>query len=398
MDKMGKSQSMRPQNRQQSNVSLNQKSHSLKVNPSQSSFKHNGPQSGHQAHNRSMNSKDLVPSNSNSGNNLTAQGGGGGCPVISSGLNAADLLNSNLSMSKVNHEHIKEINFSKEAEARALHLPKNLEGTNSVSWDSFALTVAISPVPLVSYDSEGTVKLFNDAASLVFGISQEEVIGQNVSLFIQDEKEMIQGKDSENDESKTCPITNKQYVRKIVLGKKNDSEIFPLEVCIGRVQSESESSNPWFFAYMKDLSDDIQAMAIHKLYSGVMNLSTTPIIGIEEDGLIRLFSPAAEHVFKYKREQVLGKNISILMPARIGRFHDEYLRNYLRTGKKTVLDAVRYEQGKRSNAEIFPIELKATEIQITPTKKWFIGFVRDLSDRTAIIRDEEEVAKLSAKT
>jgi len=84
--------------------------------------------------------------------------------------------------------------------------------------------------------------------------------------------------------------------------------------------------------------------------------------------------------FRYSREEVLGQNIKMLMPERLAKYHDKYVNDYLTTGKKRVLDSVRVEEGMRKGGELFPIELKATEIVVADNKRWFIGFVRDLSE------------------
>lgn len=104
------------------------------------------------------------------------------------------------------------------------------------------------------------------------------------------------------------------------------------------------------------------------------------LIVIDERGSIEVFNPAAEHLFGYHAEEVIGKNIKVLMPEPYRSQHDHYLRSYLETGIKKVIGVGREAQGLRKNGETFPMELAVSEMWVDGERK-FTGIVRDITER-----------------
>ncbi|HMF14956.1 MAG TPA: PAS domain S-box protein [Gemmataceae bacterium] len=61
------------------------------------------------------------------------------------------------------------------------------------------------------------------------------------------------------------------------------------------------------------------------------------IVSIDEQGIIQLVNPAAERLFGYSAQELIGQNISLLMPSPYGEDHDRYLARYLATAEKTII-------------------------------------------------------------
>ena len=102
------------------------------------------------------------------------------------------------------------------------------------------------------------------------------------------------------------------------------------------------------------------------------------IIAITEEGVIETFNPAAERIFGYVGNEILGKNFSLLMPQPHSAQHDGYLKRYRETGKSTVLGVTREEMGVRKNGETFALELKTNEVHVEG-RRIFIASARDIS-------------------
>jgi two-component system, LuxR family, sensor kinase FixL len=111
-------------------------------------------------------------------------------------------------------------------------------------------------------------------------------------------------------------------------------------------------------------------------------LDTVPdaIIVIDEAGIIQSFSAAAERLFGYAGEEAIGRNVSILMPAPHREQHDGYLRRYRETGERRVIGIGRVMVGERKDGSTFPMDLSVGEMK-SAGKRFFIGFIRDLSER-----------------
>jgi two-component system sensor kinase FixL len=122
----------------------------------------------------------------------------------------------------------------------------------------------------------------------------------------------------------------------------------------------------------------------------MINAIPDAIITIDEQGLIRFFSTAAERMFQFKAEEVIGQNVKILMPAAHRSEHDGYIDRYLRTGEKRIIGQGRIVVGQRKDGSTFPIELAVGDA-LAKGRHIFTGLIRDVSDRQETERRLHEV-------
>lgn len=115
------------------------------------------------------------------------------------------------------------------------------------------------------------------------------------------------------------------------------------------------------------------------------------VIIIDEYGVIETVNPAGLALFGYEEDEILGKNIKMLMPEPYQSEHDEYLDNYKRTGIKKIIGIGRDVKGLRKDGMTFPLELSVNEMLLNG-KGFYIGTLRDISDRK---RAEVELNKYS---
>jgi len=106
------------------------------------------------------------------------------------------------------------------------------------------------------------------------------------------------------------------------------------------------------------------------------------IITVDESGVIESFNSAAEQIFGYGQDAVIGRKVNMLMPEPHSSRHDQYIGNFLRTGEAKIIGVGRELEGRRKDGTVFPIELGVTEIRGS-AKRRFIGIVRDISRRKA---------------
>ena len=111
-------------------------------------------------------------------------------------------------------------------------------------------------------------------------------------------------------------------------------------------------------------------------------LETVPdaMIVIDERGYILSFSAAAERMFGFSEDEVLGENVSILMPSPDRERHDGYLERYIRTGERRIIGIGRVLTARHRDGATFPIELSVGEARISDDRV-FTGFIRDLTER-----------------
>jgi PAS domain S-box-containing protein len=123
----------------------------------------------------------------------------------------------------------------------------------------------------------------------------------------------------------------------------------------------------------------------------IVDTAVDGIIAIDGAGRVESFNAAAERIFGYGAGEVLGRNVSMLMPEPFYREHDGYIANYLATGVRKIIGIGREVTGRRKDGSTFPMELAVSEMRIGAARK-FTGLVRDISQRQ---QAEQELRRLN---
>ena len=112
----------------------------------------------------------------------------------------------------------------------------------------------------------------------------------------------------------------------------------------------------------------------------IVETAVDGIITINEDGIIESFNSAAESIFGYIADEVIGQNVTILMPLPYQHEHDSYLARYRLTGERKIIGNGREVEGQRKDGTIFPMDLAVGEMQVGE-RHMFTGIVRDITER-----------------
>lgn len=130
-------------------------------------------------------------------------------------------------------------------------------------------------------------------------------------------------------------------------------------------------------------------------FRSLMDNCVDALIIIDETGTILDFNPAAEKIFQFETTEVLGKNVSVLMPQPYHSAHDGYLRNYMTTGEAKIIGIGREVVGRRKDDTTFPMELSVGEMPDGGTRN-FVGIVRDITHRRTIETQLLQASKMEA--
>jgi len=126
-------------------------------------------------------------------------------------------------------------------------------------------------------------------------------------------------------------------------------------------------------------------------FNTAINSALDGIISINPLGIIESFNKGAATIFGYSTEEVLGKNISMLMPSPHRERHNDYISQYLKTKKANIIGKTVELKAQRKDGAIFPMELTVSESHYVG-KITFIGIIRDISERR---HAAEQINKLS---
>jgi two-component system sensor kinase FixL len=133
-----------------------------------------------------------------------------------------------------------------------------------------------------------------------------------------------------------------------------------------------------------------------RLLEAIIQTAIDGIITIDQRGKIESLNPAALKLFGYTQEEVMGQNISMLMPDPDKTAHDGYLAHYKDTGEKHIIGKGREVRGMRKDGSTFPFRLAVSEVQYE-NRKIYTGFIHDLSkEKEAEERLREYAAELES--
>jgi two-component system sensor kinase FixL len=114
------------------------------------------------------------------------------------------------------------------------------------------------------------------------------------------------------------------------------------------------------------------------LLAAIVQNAIDGIITIDERGNIETINPSACKLFEYLPEEVIGKNVSVLMPPPDKQQHDKYIHRYQRTGQAHIIGIGREVAGLKKSGVVFPFRLAISEVQFSG-RKIYTGFIHDLT-------------------
>jgi two-component system sensor kinase FixL len=127
--------------------------------------------------------------------------------------------------------------------------------------------------------------------------------------------------------------------------------------------------------------------------SAIINTTVDGIIVIDSRGSVESINPAAERLFGYSESEVVGRNVSMLMPTPFHEEHNGYLERYLSTGHAAIIGTGREVRGRRKDGSLFPLHLSVGEMMVDGERK-FTGVLHDLTQRVQL---EEQLRASEAK-
>lgn len=115
----------------------------------------------------------------------------------------------------------------------------------------------------------------------------------------------------------------------------------------------------------------------------LLEVAVDGIIAIDERGIIETINPAAERLFGYAADELLGQNVSVLMPQPFRAEHDDYIARYLASGEKRIIGIGREVVALKRDGTTFPVDLSVAEARVG-TKRIFVGMIHDITERKRV--------------
>ncbi len=145
---------------------------------------------------------------------------------------------------------------------------------------------------------------------------------------------------------------------------------------------------------LKELMEVREALQTsEQRHRAILETAVNAIITINERGIIDSINSSTVQMFGYMSEELIGKNISVLMPSPYREGHDGYLQNYKETGVRKIIGIGRETVAQRKDGSVFPIDLSIGEV-VLPQGTFFTGIIRDITERKRL---EQEILDISEK-
>ncbi|MFO7864878.1 MAG: PAS domain S-box protein, partial [Salinivirgaceae bacterium] len=238
---------------------------------------------------------------------------------------------------------------------------------------------------LIINPENGDIYDANPAACNFYGYSHAEIKQKNISEFNISAPEHIQAQIKQAVSGTANQFTFQHKTRS---GQIRDVDVYsaPFKIDANTFlysiildTTEKKKAQRQLVKQLKKLEEAKNAISKEKkriqlIFDNVMDA----IITINSRGIISMFNPSAEKQFGYTQDEVIGKNIKMLMPDPYQKNHDNYIKNYLNTNQKQIIGTPREVEALRKDGTTFPVEIRIEETQIGENKI-FIGVIRDIT-------------------
>ncbi len=247
---------------------------------------------------------------------------------------------------------------------------------------------------VILIDAQGQVLMFNPACEKLFGYRKDEVIGQNVKMLMPEPYHA--GHDSYLANYRRTGERKIIGIGREVEGRRKDGSTFPMDLSVGEAKEDGASV---FVGIIHDLTEkkrsELTMREVATRMRVVVDTAVDGVILIDAKGLVLMFNPACEKLFGYPAHEVIGENVTMLMPEPFHQEHDGYLTNYQRTGEAKIIGIGREVVGQRKDGSTFPMDLSVGEAK-QEGESIFVGIIHDLTERARIQQQLAQAQKMEA--
>ena len=260
------------------------------------------------------------------------------------------------------------------------------------SEDLFRLLVeGVGDYGIFMLSPDGTIATWNAGAQRLKGYTAAEVIGRHFSIFYTDEQRAIGHPERELE----LATTNGRYQEQAWRVRK-DGSLFWADVTLAALRDEHGELRG-FGKVTMDLTATRRSEA---KFEGLLEAAPDAMIGVDDEGVIRLVNGQAERLFGYARQELLGGPLERLVPDSVRAAHPGYRMGYFEDPQLRPMGAGLELSGRRKDGSQFPAEISLSSID-TADGLLVTAAVRDVSERKAfeqVVARARDVAEKAARS
>ncbi|RAW01012.1 PAS domain S-box protein [Pseudochryseolinea flava] len=223
---------------------------------------------------------------------------------------------------------------------------------------------------VVTINADKKILFFNKAAEKMFGFTREEVMGQNVKMIVPFEHRG--GHDGYVDANMKTSVNKVVGQGRDLEMTRRDGSKFWGNLSLSKVEINNEIQ---YTAFIKDISEErFQRERINQ----TLEQAVDSVVTIDDNKLITFFNKAAERMFGFSREEVLGKNIKMIVPLEHRANHDNYVESNMKTGVNKVVGKGRDLEMTTKDGQRFWGNLSLSRV-LVDGKLQYTAFIKDIT-------------------
>ncbi len=250
--------------------------------------------------------------------------------------------------------------------------------------------------PIVVVKDNGKISSFNKAVKEVFGYNGRELLRTELfelmpDLYIADaagNKHIFKGLvNRSNQEMFAVRKGGKRFPVAFVI---NDMDVEGQTEQIAVLRDITERKNAEL--ELKHHRDNLQYLVDRATaeIKAIVKTAVSGVISINQDGKVQIFNPAAEKLFGWKAEDIVGQNVVSIIPDIGTSVHNSFIHNYIKTRKGKIVGVGREVDGLRKDGSTFPAQVSVGHSELNDGKHLFVAFIDDITERKAA---QEELLK-----
>ena len=270
-------------------------------------------------------------------------------------------------------------------ETRALHAALQLRNR--------AIESLSSGVVIIDVGSDAQPIIYaSPAMSVISGYPVDELLQQKTSLLFGSDRKQAEIGIMEQ------AIRQRQAIQLTLRSYRKDGSMFWNEIGLAPVAGD-DGQIRHYIGIMTDVTarrrSEEMLLEMQQRLRSILDTAADAIVVIDQKGRIQLFSHAAEKIFGYTADEVLGHNVSILMPEPFASEHDHYISRYVSANQPKVLGFGRELNGCRKDGTLVPIELAVSDWR-SGDEMFFTGVIRDVTEQRKLQEQLLQSQKLDA--
>ena len=262
-------------------------------------------------------------------------------------------------------------------------------GLESMLWPYFT---AVSDYALLLLDPAGHILTWNRGAELIKGYSADEIIGRHFSCLYPPE-DVAAGKPQDHLNAAARFGRFEDIGERVRKGGSRflaDAVITAIRGPDGKPRGYGKITRDITARMAAETLVRASETKLRSLIDTVLDTVVDGLVTIDRHGTIQSYNKACVSLFGYPPEEVLDRNVNILMPEPYHEEHDRYISAYLATGNAKIIGIGREVMGRRKDGTTFPMELAVGEL-LKGGNHAFVGIIRDLTERREAEKQREQL-------